>query len=133
VHLDLNVRDFSIIEQYLPYFEKAGFVIRPIGGNSIILDAFPAVARTSDPEKLLIETIDLIIQKVDPGLDQQEIFAKSLACSMAIKANTNLTQEEMQTLVNELFNAETPFTCPHGRPTIIKIDLIELERRFKRR
>jgi len=56
----------------------------------------------------------------------------SLACKSAVKANNKLSQVEMEALVEELRYLEEPFTCPHGRPTIIKFSLYELEKKFKR-
>ena len=56
----------------------------------------------------------------------------TLACKMSIKANTNLTMEEMENLLNTLVLCDNPYNCPHGRPTIIKFTIYELEKMFKR-
>jgi len=55
-----------------------------------------------------------------------------LACKMSVKANTNITTYEQEELINRLFSCEFPYTCPHGRPTIIKYPKYELEKLFKR-
>jgi DNA mismatch repair protein MutL len=56
----------------------------------------------------------------------------SMSCRAAVKAHDKLSEEEMKHLINDLRNIEDPFTCPHGRPTIIKFSLNELEKKFKR-
>jgi DNA mismatch repair protein MutL len=64
--------------------------------------------------------------------DSQKRFAAAFACGAAIKAGQKLSQEEMNSLLNTLFSTENPYTCPHGRPTLIRISTDELSRRFFR-
>ena len=59
-------------------------------------------------------------------------MAKTLSCKKSIKANTNILDIEVRELINNLKNCEMPFTCPHGRPTLVKISNYEIEKMFKR-
>jgi DNA mismatch repair protein MutL len=64
--------------------------------------------------------------------DPRTRFAAAFACGAAIKAGQRLSQEEMNALLNNLFSSQNPYTCPHGRPTVVRISLDELSRRFLR-
>ena len=69
-----------------------------------------------------------------PLMDRREHIAKTLACkSYTVKAHERLRQEEMEHIVQRLEKSKQPFTCPHGRPTLIKLTLDDLERQFKRK
>jgi DNA mismatch repair protein MutL len=65
-------------------------------------------------------------------LEPEKRFAAAFACGAAIKAGQKLSQEEMNALLNNLFSAKNPYTCPHGRPTLVRMSTDELSRRFLR-
>jgi DNA mismatch repair protein MutL len=64
--------------------------------------------------------------------DQRDLIAASFACRAAIKAGDPLSEQEMLNLIEHLFSTSMPYVCPHGRPIVIRIDLVELDRRFGR-
>ena len=77
--------------------------------------------------ELIIEMSD----KFDRVKFNDSVSAR-LACKMSVKANTNISYQEQEELINRLFKCDFPYTCPHGRPTIIKYPIYELEKLFKR-
>jgi DNA mismatch repair protein MutL len=64
--------------------------------------------------------------------DMREKLCKTFACKAAVKAGDYLTVEEMESLLDQLFKAEVPYVCPHGRPVLVKIPLLELDKKFGR-
>ena len=82
--------------------------------------------------KLLKNLLDEMRDKIKEYPDPREAMAASFSCRGAIKTGDSLTLEEMNALVNELFRCEFPYSCPHGRPTIINLSLDELDKRFRR-
>ena len=82
-------------------------------------------------KEIFLEIID-VLQDVKSLPDRHLELLKTLACKAAIKAGDKLSGEEMNALLDQLFSCENPFFCPHGRPTVIKISLEELERKFAR-
>ncbi len=132
ITLDFSTADFDILVQMIPVLNKIGFGVREFGERSIIVDAIPAGFARFEDGKILWEFIEemRVHGKLSSGyLDK---LAAAIACRSAIKAGKPLTQAEMQYLVDRLFATKSPFICPHGRPTIVKLTLDELDRRFGR-
>ncbi len=130
--LDFSAADFDIFNPMILHLNKIGFGIREFGERSVIIDAIPAGMARFEDGKILSEFIEemSVHGKITSGyLDK---LAAALACRSAIKAGQPLTQSEMQHLIDRLFATESPFICPHGRPTIVKLTLEELDRRFGR-
>ena len=65
--------------------------------------------------------------------DVEERFVATVACKAAVKSHKVLTKEEVESLMDELLKLTNPFTCPHGRPTVIKMSKYEIERKFERK
>jgi len=109
--------------------ERYGFKFKILSGNTVIWEGIPAIIE-SITETDLRAIIEEISKKKVPGLDE---ILKSIACHSAIKQGDVLSTEEMVNLIEQLFSTEHPYTCPHGRPTLIDISINELEKRFRRR
>ena len=114
-----------------------GFQINPLSGHTIALTAIPTVLSIDEAEALLQE---LATSGGEPTSDLAALrrrlldaLAASLACRGAVKMHHPLPTGEMQSLITELFQAEQPYACPHGRPVVLKMSDAELERRFGRR
>jgi DNA mismatch repair protein MutL len=86
----------------------------------------PALVRNWNDGRLLAEILG---GEGRSGIDE---FLKAYACRAAIKAGTKLSGEEMESLADQLFATALPYTCPHGRPTMLRVGIAELERRFAR-
>ena len=114
-------------------FKNSGFDIIEFGDNTISIREVPIILGKPDIKNLFNEILDNL-KNMGNGKTIEIKYTKiaTLACKAAVKANNQLSQLEMNKLINDLRYIEEPFTCPHGRPTIIKITLNELEKKFKR-
>jgi DNA mismatch repair protein MutL len=92
----------------------------------------PNGLKDTSPEGLLGEVLDLLAQARDPSQTGDSVAA-SIACHSAVRAGDMLSHEEMVALVRQLEGAESPHTCPHGRPTMLHLSANSLEREFGRR
>ena len=132
-HLDLPSRDMALVRELLPELERIGFQIRFFGGSSIIMDGIPADVHPGREQSILCEVLEGYDEsgemKTTPTRDR---LAATFACKAAIKSGDKLSQEEMNVLIEKLFETQMPYVCPHGRPIVIKLALDELDRRFGR-
>ena len=108
-----------------------GFAIEPFGPRTYLLRTVPALLRKGNMAQAVIEILDSLSEEGDRE-KREERIALSLACHSAVRAGQVLSPEEMRQLVRELEQAESPHTCPHGRPTIIRFTSSQLEREFGR-
>ena len=114
--------------------EKLGIEITPFGPKTYAIQAFPTLLAKVAPLGFIQDLIDLLTDK-GLGLDAEKLLNEVLnmaACKAAIKAGTKLTRDEMEQLLADKERTERLSRCPHGRPTVIKFTLSELERQFKR-
>lgn len=131
--IELGFEDYSYYDENKEIFKRCGFLIEDFGDNSVAIREVPMFLGKPDVKNLfydIIENIKALGSASASELKYDKIA--SLACKAAVKANNRLSQLEMEALINELRYIEEPFTCPHGRPTIIKFSLYDLEKRFKR-
>lgn len=133
--LRLTPAEYGAIEQLRSLFDQAGFEIEPFGGRTVIVHAAPNPHPYFDAQRCLREMIaDLATgsELTRAARNQHERIAMTFACKGAIKAGQRLTPREMQKLFDALFATELPYHDVHGRPTVIRFSLDELERRFGR-
>ncbi len=130
--IDLSIEDFEYLMEILPFLEKIGFIIKGFGSRTIVLEGVPSGMRIGQENKLLLGILDEYKLKLGTEVDIQERVAKSVACRSAIMTGDTLNDESMNALVDQLFACETPYFCPHGRPTMITLSLDELDKRFER-
>jgi DNA mismatch repair protein MutL len=116
------------------FFSAVGFDIHDFGGNAISVSAIPAFMKDSQVETSVREMVRYLLGEKNGYFlsESQKRFAAAFACGAAIKAGQKLSQEEMNALLNSLFGTENPYICPHGRPTIVRMSLDEIGRRFLR-
>ncbi len=122
----------SIFADNRPLLEPLGFEFGPQAPGHILVEAIPEEIKNFRKGDILIELID-DLGEGKSEMTAMEEFSKMASCRMAIKAGDPLSIEEMSYLFDRLFATEKPYTCPHGRPTIIKLTLDELEKRFERK
>ncbi|MEA3500378.1 MAG: DNA mismatch repair endonuclease MutL [Candidatus Marinimicrobia bacterium] len=133
VSLELKPDDFSILLDILPSLQKLGFSMRKFGKNTIILEAIPSNVQKLSEEKIILEILDDYKKNHNVNNPITYKVAASYACKAAIKAGEKLEIDEMQRLIDELFQTENPYFCPHGRPVIVNLSLDELDKRFERK
>ena len=134
ITIELSSSDFLILKNKLPLLESMGFHIEEFGLNTFIVKSHPTWLLEGHEEESIRRIIDLLIGGLD-GFDRvkfNESIAITLACKMSIKANMHISHEAQEELLNELCACDNPYNCPHGRPTIIKFSIYDLERMFKR-
>jgi DNA mismatch repair protein MutL len=131
--IELRHDDYIYYNENEAVFKNSGFDIVEFGENTISIREVPIILGKPDIKNLFNEILDNL-KNMGTGKTIEIKYNRiaSLACKAAVKANNQLTELEMNKLINDLRYIEEPFTCPHGRPTIIKITLNELEKKFKR-
>ena len=132
--LEFSNSEFIILKENLDFIRSYGFDIDEFGVSSIIVKAHPIWIPTSLADDLIKRFLDIVIQK-EKNFNLKTFndhMAATMACKMSIKANTNITIEEMTHLLEDLAKCKNPFNCPHGRPTTIKYTKYEIEKMFKR-
>ena len=134
INIELNSSDFITIKEHQELLEDMGFVIEEFGLNTIIIKEHPTWLKEGYEEESIHKIFDSIIS-IGNRFDRvkfNEHIAITLACKMSIKANTRISEEAMEEILNELVNTDNPYNCPHGRPTIIKFTIYDIEKMFKR-
>lgn len=125
--------ELMIINQHKEELDKVGVHLEPFGGNDYIVDSYPVWFPASEAEEIIKDMIEYVLEHKKVNVKKiREDAAIMMSCKQSIKANHYLKNNEMADLVNQLREAEDPFTCPHGRPIIINFSNYELERLFKR-
>ncbi|WP_154836705.1 DNA mismatch repair endonuclease MutL [Staphylococcus sp. Marseille-Q1834] len=122
-----------IIDQYQEELDKVGVHLEHFGGHDYIVNSYPVWFPKVEAEEIIKDMIELVLnhKKIDIK-KMREDAAIMMSCKKSIKANHYLKNNEMADLIDQLREAEDPFTCPHGRPIIINFSNYELEKLFKR-
>ena len=132
--ITLTHKEMEIAKENIPMFNKAGFYLEEFGENTIKLTGVPTVCIDLDTKELFLETLDEINTVARTAKqEKEEKFIATVACKAAVKANMALTVEEVDKLMEQLLRLPNPFTCPHGRPTAIKMTKYDIERKFARK
>lgn len=132
--ITLTHKEMEIAKENMDMFEKAGFSLEEFGENTIKLTGVPTVCIDLDNKELFLETLDEINTVARTAKqEKEEKFIATVACKAAVKANMVLTREEVESLMDKLLALPNPFTCPHGRPTAIKMSKYDIERKFARK
>ena len=132
--ITLTHKEMDIARDNMEIFNKAGFEVEEFGENTIKLNGVPPICYDLDTKELFLETLDEINTVARTAKQEiEERFISTVACKSAVKAHMALDNQEVEKLLDELLKLPNPFTCPHGRPTAIKMDLKDIEKKFARR
>jgi DNA mismatch repair protein MutL len=132
--VELSPRDANFLRQQISVLTKLGVGISEFGERTFLLDALPPFVKASSPKKFVLEVIDSLKsagQEVNSWRLGEDVVAKTV-CRHAVKANDPLAQPELEHLLEDLRRCAMPYTCPHGRPTLIEMNYRELEKKFGR-
>jgi DNA mismatch repair protein MutL len=132
--IELSARDTTFVRQQLPVLTRLGVGLSEFGERTFLLDALPPFVKASDPRRFVLELIDELKaagQNVNTLRLGEHVVAKTV-CRHAVKANDPLAGRELENLVEDLRRCTMPYTCPHGRPTLIEMNFRELEKKFGR-
>ncbi len=134
INIELTKDEYLTIKEYDNVVKEIGINYEDFGVNTIRVLSHPTWLREGLEEESIRKIFDLIFEMKDKfdRIKFNDRVAMTLACKMSVKANTSISYEEQETLIKRLFECVSPFTCPHGRPTIIKYPKHELEKMFKR-
>ena len=132
--ITLTNKEMNIARDNFKLFERAGFMVEEFGENTIKVSGVPEICIDLDTKELFMETLDEINTVARTAKqEKEEKFIATVACKAAVKANMALTEEEVKSLMDELLKLPNPFSCPHGRPTVIKMSKYDIERKFARK
>ncbi len=133
IKIELPANEYLILKKHFDILNNFGFSIEEFGHNTVIIRSHPTWIKEGYEEEDIRKVIDIIISEEKFDLDRfiWKISATQ-ACRMSIKANDYINQEDQEYLLDELRKCDNPFTCPHGRPTIITYTKYDLEKLFKR-
>ena len=133
IKIELRKDEYILAEDRLKYLKDYGFEIEDFGENTIIIRTFPSWIPTDRSEDIIRKIIDLVIEKGSFDFDQFIWrMAATTACRMSVMAGDYISKEDTEWILENIRYCENPFTCPHGRPTIITYKKYELEKMFKR-
>jgi len=132
VAVDLSPGEWESFDDVTPLLNKLGFTIQSMSGRTVLLEAVPGAFPKWPHDRILHDILTELPSGKPDVRDLIENIAKTVACKAAIKAGDKLTQEEMRALLDQLFATELPYSCPHGRPTFMRMTSEELDKRFGR-
>lgn len=133
IKIELPANEFIIVKNNFDLLRKYGFSIEEFGFNSVIVRTYPNWIKEGYEESCIRSLIDIVAEQEKINLDQFIWrLAATTACRMSVMANTYISEEEQVWILDNIRKCENPFTCPHGRPTIITYTKYELDKMFKR-
>ena len=132
--ISLSHKEADTIKENLEMFEKAGFTLEAFGENTIKLTGVPNICMDMNTKQLFLDLLDEVDNfSRTSRQDIEDKFIATIACKSAVKANMKLNEKEVDKLMERLLALPNPFTCPHGRPTAIKMSKYDIERKFSRK
>jgi DNA mismatch repair protein MutL len=132
--VELPVRDAHFLREQLPTLTRLGVGLSEFGERTFLLDALPPFVKTGDPRRFVLTLVDELKaagQAVNTLRLGEQTVAKTV-CRHAVKAHDPLARAELENLIEDLRHCAMPYTCPHGRPTLIEMNFRELEKKFGR-
>ena len=131
--LTLSMQEEELLKRHMHVFTEIGFEIEHFGGNEYAVRAVPDNLFSLAKKELLLELLDGLTGE-NPGAASETIYNRiaTMSCKAAVKGNNRLSEREASELIDQLLSLENPYTCPHGRPTIVSISKYEMEKKFKR-
>jgi len=133
ITIELSASEMSIIKEKMTVLEEMGFDVEEFGINTFKVNGHPTWVKKSFEYETIRTIVDLIVEEKDfDPLKFNDKVAATIACKKSLKGNTRITLELASEIIKELVLCDNPYNCPHGRPTIIKFTIYELEKMFKR-
>lgn len=133
ITIELPNNEYIILKKHFDILDRLGFIYEEFGINTIVIRSHPTWLPEYALDEAIRKIIDIIITEEDfSELKFSDRISMTMACKMSIKGNDAITIPDMEYLLNKLIQTDNPYTCPHGRPTIIKYTKYDLEKMFKR-
>ena len=133
ISMEFSNSEFIVLKENLDKLDELGIVYEPFGLNTLMIRSIPMWLSTTNVEHSIRHITEIIISEKEFDLTKfREKIAASLGCKASIRANENITLEDMEILIDRLRECENPWTCAHGRPCIISYSRYDLDKLFKR-
>jgi len=132
--VEVSPRDAQFLREHLPVLGRLGVGLSEFGERTFLLDALPPFVKVPDSRRFVLELIDELVaagQEINSFRLGEQTVAKTV-CRHAVKANDPLSGPELEKLIDDLRTCAMPYTCPHGRPTLLEMNYRELEKKFGR-
>jgi DNA mismatch repair protein MutL len=132
--VEVSPRDAQFLREHLPVLGRLGVGLSEFGERTFLLDALPPFVKVPDARRFVLELIDELVaagQEINSFRLGEQAVAKTV-CRHAVKANDPLSGPELERLIEDLRTCAMPYTCPHGRPTLLEMNYRELEKKFGR-
>ncbi|MBE6147798.1 MAG: DNA mismatch repair endonuclease MutL [Firmicutes bacterium] len=133
ISIEFPTNEYVILKENFNHLLNMGFEFEEFGFQTIVIRSIPAWLPKGNEEQAIRKIIDIVIEKENFSLEKfLDHIAATVACKASIKANNHISLDDMEVLLERLRSCNNPFTCPHGRPTIITYSKYDLEKLFKR-
>jgi len=133
INIDLTPDRYALYEEARDILSRAGFSAEPFGSGTVMLSAVPISISKKSPEKIFNAILEDVENLQKEGEDLKKAVAQSMACRAAVMAGDRLSPDEAKALYKKLMVADNKYSCPHGRPIILKLKKDELDARFGRK
>ena len=135
ITVELSPAETAVMDSAVEILMGMGFTLEPFGGKTIVVRSVPAVMQKGDIRQAIMDIMDEMVSSPDKQdkLKLQDRLLITTACHSSIQAGDQISDAETANLLKELFSTEPPFTCPHGRPIVIRMKRSELEEKFQRK
>ena len=130
--LDLSNADLAVYHEHSQLFEEMGFEIEPFGGNAITVRQLPCEIDMNKIEEVVSDLLVRLANSQKNTAVKDDELLYIIACKAAVKGNTKLDAKDATKLLHDLVNMKNPLSCPHGRPTILRVERRDFEKLFKR-
>ncbi len=129
--VNLSHKELQFVNENLEMFKNIGFELEPFGNNSIKVNGIPDLEYKANKNDLFLDILDEMLSNERTQVkDVEERFIATVACKAAVKAHMDLDREEVDYLITTLLSLKNPYTCPHGRPTTIKVSKEEIMKKL---
>lgn len=130
--IELNQIEYDKILNYLELFKKLGFKIEDFGDNSVVLREVPMIFGMPTYVNFIRDIIDSLDKEISSNYEADLYKIMKKACKASVKAGDDLSDMEIESLIRDLKNCENPYTCPHGRPTVVEVSKHTISKLFLR-
>ena len=129
--INLTHKEIKFVQENLELIRNTGFDIELFGSDSVKINGIPNLEYKVNSKNIFLDILDeMITNERSSNKDVEERFIATVACKAAVKAHMDLSREEVDNLIQGLLQLQNPYTCPHGRPTTIKITKEEIEKKL---
>ncbi len=131
--IEFSPSEKAVLMEHGKTLQRLGFTIEPFGEHTFVVKTIPLLLGRIQPKESIYEVLSMLRDGKNKIIDTKEEIVTRMACRAAVMAGETLTVLEMEHILQDLAKAQLPYTCPHGRPTMFKVPVEELEKKFKRK